>query len=133
MIAVTRVLSGIWPTLSVNLSLNAKALSRNAEISKAYVEDPLVHCKASARFGTELQSVAEWVMEHPADFAIPLLMIHGEADEICPVKMTLSFFEKVIFADKELKIYPGGYHEPHNDIDYEQVMVDVERWIEQHL
>ena len=29
--------------------------------------------------------------------------------------------------------YPGGYHEPHNDIHHPQVMADVERWLAQRL
>ncbi len=43
------------------------------------------------------------------------------------------FFEAVPLADKEMRIYPDGYHEPHNDIEHEQVAADLEGWLEQHL
>jgi len=36
-------------------------------------------------------------------------------------------------ADKERHEYEGGYHKPHNDTDYEQVLANVERWLERHL
>ena len=42
-------------------------------------------------------------------------------------------FEKIAIADKTLKIYPGGYHEPHNDLDRNQVMNDVVEWLNTHL
>jgi len=39
----------------------------------------------------------------------------------------------VLLTDKELHIYPDGYHEPHNDLQHEQVTADLENWLERHL
>ena len=33
------------------------------------------------------------------------------------------------FEDKTLRIYPGMYHELHNDTDHEQVLNDVRNWL----
>ncbi|MBN1311538.1 MAG: lysophospholipase [Anaerolineae bacterium] len=133
MVTLTRIFSRLWPTFSIDIGLDAMALARTPEVGKAYREDTLVHGRASTRLGTELELASNWVKAHVAELKIPLLMIHGDADTICPVSETLSFFEQVTFADKELKVYPGGYHESHNDIEHEQVMADVEGWIKQHM
>jgi alpha-beta hydrolase superfamily lysophospholipase len=132
MVTLTRILSGILPTFSAELGLDATALSRNQEVGKAYRADPLVHGKATARLGTEMEADANWVKAHAADVKIPLLMIHGELDALSAVSDARSFFEQVAYADKELKVYPGGYHESHNDINHEQVMADVEEWLKRH-
>ena len=42
-------------------------------------------------------------------------------------------FAGVSSKDKELHLYPGGKHEPHNDIVREQVVSDVENWLTRQL
>jgi alpha-beta hydrolase superfamily lysophospholipase len=42
-------------------------------------------------------------------------------------------FREVSSTDKELRIYPGGYHEPHNDLQKAQVLHDITDWLERHL
>ena len=99
---------------------------------RAYEEDPLVHSQASARWGTEALDTLEWVKEHASDVRLPLLMIHGGADRINAAEGSRRFFEAVPHSDKELRIYPEAYHEAHNDLDWEEVARDIERWIESH-
>jgi alpha-beta hydrolase superfamily lysophospholipase len=31
---------------------------------------------------------------------------------------------------KKLRVYPGVYHEPHNDLGHEQVVADIKEWLE---
>jgi alpha-beta hydrolase superfamily lysophospholipase len=35
--------------------------------------------------------------------------------------------------DKTLIIYPNGLHEPHNDIQHEQVGADIRAWLDAHV
>ncbi len=35
--------------------------------------------------------------------------------------------------DKEIRIYDGLYHEVYNEPEHDQVLRDVERWLETHL
>ena len=99
---------------------------------RAYDEDPLVHGQASARWGTESLDTIEWIKAHTSDFHLPLLMIHGGADRIDAAEGSRRFFEAVPYSDKELRIYPEAFHEAHNDLNWEEVVRDVERWIERH-
>jgi alpha-beta hydrolase superfamily lysophospholipase len=109
-----------------------KGISRDPEAVKAYQADPLVHGKTTVRWGTEILKTIEWVKTHPAGVTIPLLLIHGGSDPLNSPDGTRSFFEKVTFADREMRIYPGSYHEVHNDLDYRQVMQDMAQWMGQH-
>ncbi len=130
---LSRVLSRVWPTFSLDTKLDAAALSRDPDVVNAYLTDPLVHSTASARLGTELTRTVEWVMSHADAWRVPLLIVHGSEDKLAPPEGSRAFFEAVKYEDKAYIEYPGGYHEPHNDIQRDRVLADIERWIEAHL
>jgi len=130
---LARLVSRVLPRASFSVGLDKSVLSRDSEVIKAYDEDPLVHGVATARWGTELFATIEWVKTHADEVRIPILMVHGEADRLNSSEGTCRFYEKVAFPDRELRIYPGGYHEPHNDLDHERVIRDFEKWLRRHL
>jgi alpha-beta hydrolase superfamily lysophospholipase len=132
LVLLARVLSRVWPRFSLPLGLDPKGISRDPDVVKAYQADPLVHGKTTVRWGTEILQTIEWVKAHAADVKIPILLIHGGSDPLNSPDGTRNFFDKVTFPDKEMKIYPGSYHEVHNDLDYGQVMKDMTQWLERH-
>ena len=133
LMSLARFLSRIWPRFSLDTNLDATAISRDQAVVAAYQHDPLVHSKATARLGAEMAAAMEWTQAHAADLHLPLLILHGGADRLVPPEASRVFFENVTFADKERHEYEGGFHEPHNDIHHQQVMADLERWLESHL
>lgn len=133
LVVLARFLSRVWPRFSLRLRLDTPALSRDPAVVKAYETDPLVHGLATSRWGTESLATIKRVKAQAAEVNVPILFIHGGADRLNSPNGSRSFFEKVNVSDKELKVYPGSYHEPHNDIDYEQVTNDIEKWLERHL
>jgi alpha-beta hydrolase superfamily lysophospholipase len=133
LVALARLLSRVWPACPLEMGLDTSALSRNPEVVRAYEEDPLVHGKASARFGAESLGKVEWVKAHPEKITLPVLLVHGEADRLGLVDGTRSLFEQVTATDKELLVYPGSYHEVHNDLDHQQLAADLEDWLARHL
>jgi len=133
LMAVARILSRIWPGCPIKIPLEAAMLSRDADVVAAYQQDPLVHSLATPRWGTESQKTIQWLKSHPQDLQMPILMIHGGSDPINTIAGCQDFFEKVSYADKQLLVYPGSYHEPHNDLDHKQVVEDLEKWLTKHL
>jgi alpha-beta hydrolase superfamily lysophospholipase len=133
LVALARLLSRVWPTFPLEMGLDASALSRDPEVVKDYEESPLVHGKASARFGAESLDRVAWVKAHPEKIRLPLLMVHGGADSLDLAEGTKSWFEQVTYDDKELLLYPGSYHEVHNDLDHQQLAADLESWLARHL
>lgn len=132
-VLLSRILSRIWPTFSTNTGLDATAISCEPAVVDAYQNDPLVHDKATARFGTEAAAAIEWTMHHAADLELPLLIIHGTDDRIIPHQASQAFFEQVPGPDKERHELAGCYHEPHNDADWEQAVAIIEDWIERRV
>jgi alpha-beta hydrolase superfamily lysophospholipase len=43
------------------------------------------------------------------------------------------FFQRVTYPDKLRIEYPGAYHEIHADINSQEVLADLESWLERHL
>lgn len=133
LVAAARLLSANWPALSFKLGLNIKALSRDPAVIEAYRNDPLVHGRASVRWGTEVLNAMGSLKTQVKRVVDPLLILHGEADAINRVEGAHWLFREVSSIDKELRIYPGGYHEPLNDLQKEQVLHDIADWFDRHL
>ncbi|MFN2601616.1 MAG: lysophospholipase [Gemmatimonadaceae bacterium] len=133
LVLLARSLSHIWPTFSVSLGVDGTRLTRDAAMVRAYDEDPLVHHTATARWGTETLEAIDRVKKRMSEIGIPILILHGEEDPVNAVQGGKELFTGVSSKDKELHLYPGGKHEPHNDIVREQVVSDVEKWLTRQL
>jgi alpha-beta hydrolase superfamily lysophospholipase len=133
LVLMSRLLSRVCPRFPMSLSLDVSALSRDAAVVRAYVEDPLVHGRFTARWGTESLAAVARVKARAAEVNVPLLFVHGEADRLNLLIGIRDFFAKVTSIDKTLHIYPEMFHEPHNDFGYDRYLSDLERWLEEHL
>ncbi|MBX3057756.1 MAG: lysophospholipase [Anaerolineae bacterium] len=130
---LARLSARIKPDMSMDSGLDTTAISRDTAVVEAYRADPLVHDKGSPGAAVAFVDTAAWVMAHAADFQPPLLLIHGDADRLVRVEESQKFFAQVKQPDKKLIIYPGGHHESHNDLHKEQMLADVESWLEAHM
>lgn len=133
LIFLANLMSRILPKFSLPLNLETAALSRIPDVVSAYENDPLVHGQASARWGTEMLASIERMKTFQGRIEIPILIIHGEEDRINLVSGTKEFFEGLDAPVKQLITYEDGYHEPHNDLNHEQVMSDIKQWIEKYI
>ena len=133
LVMISKIFSKIRPGFSIDTKLDVNSISRDPDVIKIYQEDPLVHSIASARFGTELTAAIEWTQAHAKDFNKPLLIYHGASDQLVPPAGSQTFFENVQIREKELHMYPGGFHEPHNDIDHKTVLQDIENWCKKYI
>jgi alpha-beta hydrolase superfamily lysophospholipase len=64
------------------------------------------------------------------ELTLPLLAMHGSADRLAPESGTRRLFEGASSQDKTLRIYPGLYHEVHNEPEQGRVLADVLAWLE---
>jgi alpha-beta hydrolase superfamily lysophospholipase len=133
LLLLARILSRIWPKLSMETGLDVHALSRDEAVVEAYVDDPQVHNKATPRAGTEIMAAIDWTQAHAADLALPCLIVHGTADRLCPPAASRAFFDRITYPDKEYLEYEGYYHELFNEPDRDRVLADVFTWLEAHL
>ena len=76
----------------------------------------------------ELIQAIKFAFDHAVEFSIPLLIMHGEADEVAFPAGSFEFAQRVP-GDCTLKIWPGLYHEIHNEPEKEQVLSYMAAWI----
>jgi alpha-beta hydrolase superfamily lysophospholipase len=126
---VGRGASRLSPTLSMHTDLNAEHLSRDPAVVTAYRNDPLVHDRMSARFYTEWQAANRDILERAGEVKIPFLASHGTDDRIIDPAGTEEFFSRAGSTNKQLKLYQGGFHEPYNDSNREEVYRDLAAWL----
>ncbi len=132
-ILLARLLSGLFPRFSLKMGLEQCGLSRRQDVVEAAAEDPLTHPYVTLRWGSETLSTIEWVKAHVEQLGLPILLTHGEADPIIAPAGSQKIFQQMQSLNKTLKIYPGSYHEPHNDLDAEVVTNDLVNWLDQYL
>jgi alpha-beta hydrolase superfamily lysophospholipase len=133
LVLLARVLSGIVPRFPLRLSVEGTSLSRDPQVAKAYMEDPLVHWSHSVRWGTEGLRIIERIKGRGGEINMPVLFLHGECDPLVSAAGARRFFEEIRYPDKTFHIYPEGLHEPHNDLCYEQAISDIRSWMDRHI
>ena len=92
------------------------------------MSDPLVHNKISVRLASEMFQAGEWALAHAAEFPLPLLLVHGSADQLTSAAATQEFAGKVR-GDCTLKIWDGFYHETHNEPEKAEVLAFMVAWM----
>ncbi len=132
-ILLARLLSGLFPRFTLKMGLKKCGLSRRQDVVEAVAEDPLTHPYVTLRWGSETLNTIEWVKAHVEQLSIPILLTHGEADPIIAPVGSRKIFQQMQSGDKTLKLYPGSYHEPHNDLDADVVTSDLINWLDQYL
>lgn len=127
-VLLARALGSLLPRLSIKSGLDARGLSRDEEVVRAYLSDPLVHDRMTARMGKELLAAIDYAFTHANEFQLPLLLMHGSKDAIAYPSGSEKFSSSVT-CDCTLKIWPDMYHELHNEIEKEDVFAYLIDWL----
>jgi alpha-beta hydrolase superfamily lysophospholipase len=129
LLLLSRLLSRIWPRFSLDTGLDTAAMTRDPAVAARLDADPLVHGRGSARLGTEVTSAIERVRRRARELKLPLLLQHGDADTITDAEGSRWFYQQAGSPEKELKLYPGSYHNLCVDLNWREVLEDTDRWI----
>lgn len=123
------VLSRIVPRASAELGLDPQGISSQPEEVVAYLADPLVHGRASMRWGAEILRTMVATREAAAAFARPLLLLHGALDPINAPEGSRAFHDACGHPDRTLRLYAGCRHEVHHDVGRRRMERDLLRWL----
>jgi alpha-beta hydrolase superfamily lysophospholipase len=129
---IGKTLCGILPALTLPSGLETAALSRDPEVVAAYRADPLVHDRLSIRFGIDLLTEGQRALDRAGGFRLPVLLMHGSDDRVTDPEATRQFFDRAGSADKRLRLWPGLYHEIHNEPEWESVLEESTGWALSH-
>jgi len=128
-----RMIAKIAPEHHMFNELRPEALSRDQEVGKAYVADPLVLRDITTRLGTILMDMGDWIIADAAKITVPILVVHGTGDTITSLPATQQVFGLISSPDKTLKLLEGWFHEPHNEINKEELFTLVVEWLKNHV
>lgn len=127
--AISGLLSRLLPTLPIKNEIDARLLSRDPEVGRRYVEDPLVFGSITPRWFTEMLATQQNVHAHAAQYTTPLLMMLGTGDQICDHEVSHAFVQQYGGPTAE-KRYEGRYHELFNETDKEDILADLIEWLD---
>jgi alpha-beta hydrolase superfamily lysophospholipase len=132
-VTLGRILSALVPKAGI-IGLDATGVSRDPEVVKAYVNDPLVfHGKTPARLAAEMLVAIQRVTAEANKITLPFITLQGTADKLVNPNDAKHLYEIASSKDKTLKTYPGLYHEVFNEPERTVVLKDVETWLFAHL
>jgi alpha-beta hydrolase superfamily lysophospholipase len=123
-------LSQVWPTFALDTGLDAVPMAHDTAHLGSMPELDLTHTRISARLGAEALSHGGALLAAAPAFSLPLLILHGEADSAMDPAGSRAFYERAASRDKTLKLYPGLYHEVHNETERSQVLADIRAWLD---
>lgn len=131
-VTLGRLMNRIAPAFTQASGLDAEALSHDQKVVDAYVNDPLVHDKITARMFVELFGSGEWALTQAAQFPLPLLLMHGSADRLTSADASREFTRSGS-ANVTLHIWDGWFHEIHNEPDQQEVFKMMIDWMNARL
>ncbi len=124
---LARIMNKIMPTFIMGNGLDPKYLSRDSQVVESYINDPLVHSRISAKAGMLVINRGQWILEHAKENKNKMLVMIGSDENIVNKTAVDKFCE--LAQRVEYKIWPGLYHEIHNEPEKNEVMAYSRKWI----
>ncbi|WP_019451880.1 alpha/beta hydrolase [Cupriavidus sp. BIS7] len=135
MLTMHRVLLALLPHIRVPNPIDARMLSHNAEVARAYRTDPLVQGTISASvLETFIRGMPQALADAPR-LEAPMLMLVGGADQVVDPEGSRIFFDS---APKDLSTmvwFDTGYHEIFNEAEplRSEVFAALSDWLLRRL
>jgi len=130
-IAVGRVLQKFAPHVRIPGSLNLSYLSRDPSVATEYKNDPLACHFSTLRQGTEILRAMEEIPSILPALKLPVALFHGTMDRVVRPEGSFEILKQLPGPEPVLHFLPGGYHEPHNDLDKETYFTLLHQWLSQ--
>ena len=128
-----KILSVVMPKAGI-IQLDAEGICRDPAVVDAYLNDPLVYTgKITARLSVEMLKTIQHVTGSAIKIRLPIMIVQGGSDKLVDPSGAQLLYDSVSSEDKKIKIYDGLYHEVFNEPEHEQVLNDVNKWLETHL
>lgn len=123
-----RVMGTFLPGLSMPSGLDPATISSDPSVVQDYINDPLVHDRATLGFAKNTLQAIGWTFEHASEFPLPLLLMHGTGDKIAFPEGSQEF-AKLVPGDCTIKLWDGLSHEIHNEPEKGEVIAYLLEWL----
>lgn len=130
-VVLASIVKNVLPGLLQPSGLNTEHLSTDKQVVEKYKSDPLVHDKISVSLFHSAIKAASASMRSSSDLPAPVLLMHGSSDLICSPEASSGFSAGK--KNLEFKLWPGGYHELHNEVFRNEVAAFIIGWMNEVL
>ncbi|HWM85197.1 MAG TPA: lysophospholipase [Kofleriaceae bacterium] len=128
--AATPIAGALLPDLPV-VDTPDELFSRSPEVVRGMARDPLVyHQVGPARTAAALTRALERIWRGADRLDLPLLGLHGTADQLTSPRGTAELLRRARGRDRTLLLYTGLYHDLVHEPERVQVMLDIEHWLD---
>ena len=132
-LAILKGVSHVAPHAHV-FKLKNEDFSRDPAVVARLNADPLIANESQASETiVEMVRADQLLKKSFGQFTLPLLILYGTADKVTKPSGSKEFYEKAGSNDKTLKLYEGHFHDPLADVGKQQVMADIQAWIDAHI
>jgi alpha-beta hydrolase superfamily lysophospholipase len=109
-------------------------ICRDRRVVEDYENDPLVLKETTLKLLTNvfIEGV-QWLGENLKNYAYPCLILHGGDDQIVDKASAHYRHLNIASEDKDIKIYEGFFHEILNEAEKDQVLSDIQEWIQKRI
>lgn len=116
-------------------------ITRDEAVVDAYMVDPFCQSMPTVSLYRDMLGGLQYIASRRAlsqmDPDTPVYIYSGDRDPVgsngAGVKKVHGFFKAHGTKDLSLKLYEGGRHEMHNELNREEVFSDVLAWLEKHV
>lgn len=129
LVTAGKTIAKVLPTLSPPAFSDKSAVSRDPEVVRAYLADPLCHHETTLRLGTETLAAMEQMPARLGEIRCPVYFAHGTHDRIILPEGSYQLFRQLPANRHVLQYFPQAYHELHNDLDQELYFAALGDWL----
>jgi len=128
--ALLRVLSPLAPHLGLGNGLKAAWLSRDADVVRRYVADPLVHRRITPRLARFILEEGRVVRGRAARWRTPTLLLWAGADRCVRPSGSAAFAAAAPQRVVTAREFPGLFHEIFNEPEQDEVIAVLLGWLD---
>ena len=130
-LALGKLISKLSTNITLNSGIDMNLLSKDQKLIQQFKEDQLIHNEVSPNYIFPILKQGIWAIQNAHRNKYPILLIHGEKDQIISADASREFAENATHT--EFKTYSEGFHELHHDLERKEVMNDIVTWLNQQL
>jgi alpha-beta hydrolase superfamily lysophospholipase/uncharacterized protein YbjT (DUF2867 family) len=131
-LAFVKLVSHLAPHAHL-MKLKNEDFSRDPAVVAALNADPLIANESQpSETVAELVRAAQLLKKGFPQITLPVLILHGTADKVTKPSGSKEFYERAGSSDKTLKLYDGHFHDLLADVGKQQVIADIQAWIDAH-
>lgn len=127
-----RIMMRLYPSFSDKTRLDPKAISRDPDEVKMYIDDEMVHDMITPSMFFPMADAGQWALVQSQALKIPVYIMHGTDDSLTSHEASKKFAQSA-GPHVKLRLWEGGYHELHHDLERDRVLKEVIQWMDEQL